>query len=108
LTARAGYVLAARAWLNGNARHPRAYAEATVTRSAIQGANGFGPGAGSGYRLLQLSSMGPLGSRWSELWHGADPSLYAIEPFALWIGMELAEPEVRRSDLAILRQLTGD
>ncbi|MFA5551001.1 MAG: hypothetical protein WDA03_05225 [Trueperaceae bacterium] len=108
LTARAGYVLAARAWLNGNARHPRAYAEATVTRSAIQGANGFGPGAGSGYRLLQLSSMGPLGSRWSELWHGADPSLHAIEPFALWIGMELAEPDVRRNDLASLRQLTGD
>ena len=107
LTARAGYVLAARAWLNGNARHPRAYAEATVTRSAIQGTNGFGPGAGSDYRFLQLSSMGPLGSRWSELWHGTDPGLYAVEPFALWIGLELADSAVRRSDLAVLRQLTG-
>lgn len=107
LTARAGYVLAARAWLNGSARHPRAYAEATVRRSAIQ-AEGFGPGADGGYRLLQLTSMGPLGYRWSELWHGTDPSQYVVDPFALWVGIELSEPDVRRADLAVLRQLTGD
>lgn len=108
LAARSGFILAARAWLNGNARHPRAYAEATMTRSSIQTASTFGPGAGDAYRLLQVSAMGPLGSRWSELWHGTDPSNYAVNPFALWLGIELAEPSVRQADLTLLRQLTGN
>ena len=107
LAERSGYILAARAWLNGNARHPRAYAEATETLRTMQADGGFGPAAGDGYRLLQVTTIGPLGSPWSELWHGTDPSTFAVNPFALWLGIELADPDVRRSDLELLRQVTG-
>lgn len=30
-----------------------------------------------------------------------------VNPFALWLGLELTEPNVRQADLALLRQLTG-
>lgn len=106
MSERSGYVLAARAWLNGNARHPRAYAEATQTRRAMQGSD-LGPGSGDGYRLLQVTSVGPLGSPWSPLWRGSDPGPYAVNPFALWLGIELADPAVRQDDLELLRQVTG-
>jgi len=113
LAERAGYQLLARAWLNGNARHPRSYAEATYTRGELQTLEDedapTGPSAGARYRLLQVVQAGLLGRiPWAEIWFGTDPNQFDVTPFALWLGMELAQPQVRQADLEVLRQLTGN
>lgn len=108
LAERAGYQLLARAWLNGHARHPRAYAEATRTRGELQALDGAGgPGGGTNYRMLQVVPSGPLGTPWAEIWHGTDPNQFDVTPFALWLGMELSDPQVRQADLAVFRRLEG-
>lgn len=108
---RVGLQVAARAWLNANARHPRGYAEATRYTTELQGRSGnvvLGPRSGSGYRLLQVvTGGGLLGSTWSPTWLGENPAPYDVTPWALWLGFEAAEPEVRNADLALLRGLDG-
>lgn len=108
---RVGLQVAARAWLNATVRHPRGYAEATRYTAELQGGPGnlvLGPRSGSGYRLLQVASGNLLiGSVWSPAWLGEDPGPYDVTPWALWLGLEAADPEVRKADLALLRGLDG-
>lgn len=110
LAERAAFQLLARAWLNGNARHPRAFAEATRSRGELQASRTPGavsPQSGTSYRLLQVVPIGPLGTPWADIWLGTDPSRFDISSFALWLGIEFTDSETRAADLALLRSLSG-
>lgn len=101
--------VSARAWLNGRSQPRRGFAVADLEKEHFRSERGSGMAtrAGTEHRLLQVPQLGVLRAPWASIWFGADPNLYDVSPFSLWLAVETADEQVRRDDLALLRGLSG-
>lgn len=105
---RAALQVLARAWLNGQVLEPRGYVQARSFTRNLRRASTLRSGpAQDGNRWLQVVQIGPNVPNWSPTWEGVNPVAYDVTPFALWLGIELADDEVREADIALLRAVTG-